>query len=115
LESLGIPFTPHEIADLSGKLASIAKIRVQLMYQNQLGKDLAQSVFDAFQKAGWSDVTLSDGGGSTVGIIAGPGTTQASLVKSVFESSTKLKISVDKPTAPEMPSFIYLLIGINVT
>jgi hypothetical protein len=106
---------PHEIADLSSKLANIPKLRVQLMYQNQLGKDLAQSVQEAFQKAGWPDVPLSDGGGSTVGIVAGPGTNQATLIKSAFEGSTKLKISVDKPTAPESPGFIYLLIGINVT
>jgi hypothetical protein len=58
---------------------------------------------------------LSDGGGSTVGIIAGPGANQASAIKAVFEGSTKLKIQVDKPTVQEMPSFIYLLIGINVT
>lgn len=109
------PLGPEEIADLSGKLTTIPRMRVQLMYQNQLGKDLAQSVFDAFQKAGWSDVTLSDGGGSTVGIIAGPGANQATAIKAVFEGSTKLKIQVDKPTAPEMPSFIYLLIGIKVT
>jgi hypothetical protein len=109
------PLKPHEIADLSSKLAYIPKMHVHLMYQNQLGKDLAQSVHEAFQKAGWSDVLLSDGGGSTVGIIAGPGTNQATLMKSAFEGSTKLKISIDKPTALESPGSIYLLIGINVT
>lgn len=109
------PLKPHEIADLSSKLATIPKMHVQLMYQNQLGKDLAQSVHEAFQKAGWSDVPLSDGGGNVVGIIAGPGTKQATLIKSAFDSSTKLKISVDKPAAPESPGSIYLLIGINVT
>lgn len=114
--TVGKPWLPlmlQEVADLSGKLLSIPKHRVQLMYLNQLGKDLAQTLFDAFTKAGWTGITLSDGGGSPVGIIAGPGAGKAGAIKAAIESSTNLKVSVDKPTQPEAPDFIYLFVGIN--
>jgi hypothetical protein len=107
------PLTSQEIADLSGKLIAMPKHRVQLMYLNQLGKPLAETIYQAFIKAGWDGTTLSDGGGNHLGIIAGPGRDKATAIKTAIESSTKLKISVDKPDKPEMPDLIYLFVGIN--
>jgi hypothetical protein len=46
------PLTSQEIADLSGKLLSMPKHRVQLMYLNQLGKPLAETIYPGFYKGG---------------------------------------------------------------
>jgi hypothetical protein len=103
--------SPTEISDLSLKLATLPKHRVQ--YLNQLGKSLAQSIFEAFTKAGWLEVTLSDGGGNHLGIIAGAGKGMAGRVKGAIESTTRLKIALDKPNKPEWGDLIYLFVGIN--
>jgi hypothetical protein len=107
------PLTPQEIADLSAKLHALPKHRVQLMYLNQLGKPLAETIFQAFTQAGWTGATLSDGGGNHLGIIAGPGANMAGAIKSAIESATRLKVSVDKPTAQEAGDLVYLFAGIN--
>jgi hypothetical protein len=114
--TVGQPWTPlssQEIADLSVKLIALPKHRIQLMYLNQLGKGLAETLFQAFTRAGWSGVTLSDGGGNHLGIIAGAGTNMAGSIKAAIESTTKLKISLDKPNAAEFGDLIYLFVGIN--
>jgi len=52
------PLTKPEIAALAVNLTSVPKIRVQIMYENALGKDLAQSFYDAFKQAGWDDASF---------------------------------------------------------
>lgn len=85
-----------------------------LMYLNQLGKPLAETLYQAFIKAGWSDfVTFMDGGGNHLGIIAGPGANKAGALKAAIESTTRLRVSVDKPDQPEATNFVYLFVGIN--
>jgi hypothetical protein len=114
--TVGQPWTPlssQEVADLSVKLMALPKHRVQLMYLNQLGKALAESLFQAFTKAGWPGVTLSDGGGNHLGIIAGAGSNMAGSIKAAIEDSTKLKVSLDKPSQAEFDDLIYLFVGIN--
>ena len=107
------PLTTKEIDDLAAKLAAFPKHRVQIMYLNQLGKSLAETLFQAFSKAGWSGATLSDGGGNHLGIIAGAGATNAATIKQAIESTTKLKVSLDKPDTAEWGDLIYLFVGIN--
>ena len=67
------PLTSQEISDLRLALRNIPKHRVQLMYVNQLGKSLAETLREAFVKADWSDIMFSDGGGNHFSIIVGPG------------------------------------------
>jgi hypothetical protein len=107
------PLTAREIDDLSEKLVRLVKHRVQIMYVNQLGKNLAQSFYQAFQKAGWEGATFSDGGGAHLGIIAGPGTAKAELLKQAIEGATTCTIELDKPTAPEWGDLVYLFVGTN--
>jgi hypothetical protein len=107
------PLTTQEVADLSMKLGEIPRHRVQLMYLNQLGKPLAESIFKAFSKAGWTEATLSDGGGNHLGITAGAGANKAAAIKRAIESTTRLKVSLDKPDTPEWGDLIYLFVGIN--
>jgi hypothetical protein len=83
------------------------------MYLNQLGKSLAQSIFEAFTQAGWTGVTLSDGGGNHLGITAGAGKEMAGRIKEALESTTRLKVALDKPERPEWGDLIYLFVGIN--
>jgi hypothetical protein len=73
---------------------------------------LAESIFKAFTTAGWTEATLSGGGGNHLGIIAGPGTTKATLIKEAIESTTNLKVALDKPNSTEW-DLIYLFVGIN--
>ncbi|WP_441232677.1 hypothetical protein [Bradyrhizobium sp. 1200_D9_N1_1] len=109
------PLTDQQISDLAQRLSQIPKHRVQIMYLNQLGKDLAQSFYRAFQKAQWEGATLSDGGGSHLGIISGPGAVKAGTLKVAIEASTPYKIDVDKPTQPELGDLVYLFVGTNTT
>src|ERR1700738_4461531 len=43
------PLTKSQIDDLASKLKAIQKSRAQIMYENTLGKELAQSIFEAFK------------------------------------------------------------------
>ena len=107
------PLTSQEISDLRLALRNIPKHRVQLMYVNQLGKSLAETLREAFVKADWSDIMFSDGGGNHFSIIAGPGANKAGALKFAIEASTRLKVSVDKPNATERAQVVYLFVGIN--
>ncbi|MET3967223.1 hypothetical protein ACT4MK_17790 [Bradyrhizobium barranii] len=107
------PLTGRQIDDLAGALAKLEKHRVQIMYANQLGKELAQTFHQAFQKAGWEGATFSDGGGAHLGIIAGPGAKKAALLKTAIEATTPLHIELDKPTVPEFGDLVYLFVGTN--
>jgi hypothetical protein len=109
------PLTDQQINDLSHRLGQLQKHRVQIMYANQLGKDLAHSFYRAFQKANWDGATFSDGGGAHLGIIAGTGAAKAGLLKQAIESATPLKIELDKPTTPEFGDLVYLFVGTNST
>ncbi|MEY9184892.1 hypothetical protein [Bradyrhizobium sp. USDA 313] len=106
------PLTEHQIEDLADRLSSLQKHRVQIMYVNQLGKDLAQSFHKAFVKAGWDGATFSDGGGAHHGIIAGAGAAKAGLLKQAIEATTPYKVELDKPTVAEW-DVVYLFVGTN--
>ncbi|GAA0004402.1 hypothetical protein [Bradyrhizobium diazoefficiens] len=114
--TIGYPWAPlagRQIDDLAAALAKLEKHRVQIMYANQLGKDLAQTLFQAFQKAGWEGATFSDGGGAHLGIIAGAGAKKAALLKQAIETTTRLHVELDKPTVPEYGDLVYLFVGTN--
>jgi hypothetical protein len=107
------PLTEQQVSELSLRLSQLKKHRVQIMYGNQLGKDLAQSLYRAFQKANWEGATFSDGGGAHLGIIAGAGAINAGFIKQAIESTTQYKVELDKPTVPEFGDLVYLFVGTN--
>jgi len=92
------PLTKPEIAALAVNLTSVPKIRVQIMYENALGKDLAQSFYDAFKQAGWDDASFGPGSGLGHGVTTGQGPTSAVALKSAIEKSSKLKGPEDRST-----------------
>jgi hypothetical protein len=108
-----IPLTQSEIATLAANLSSVPKIRVQIMYENALGKDLGQSFYDAFKQAGWTDATFGTGGGLGYGVTTGQGTDSAVALKAAIEKSSKINVEALRTDQKEWPGLIFLAVGIN--
>jgi hypothetical protein len=108
------PLTKAEITLLSTNLGKPPTLNVQIMYENALGKDLAQSLYDAFKLAGWS-ATFLPGSGLGSGVTTGQGSLTALTVKKAIESSSNIKVDVLRANEPEWPGLIFLAVGINST
>ena len=106
------PLTNNEIISLSAKVSALEKRRLRVMYGNQLGKELAECIFDAFFKAGWP-VDFTEGGGLGVGISTGRGNGMANTLKQVIEATTKLKVGLVGADEPDNPDFVFVGVGIN--
>jgi hypothetical protein len=107
------PLTQDESARLTAAVAPLPKRRIQVMYGNQLGKDLAQSIADAFTKAGWTEVIFSEGGGLGIGVSTGRGNGMALTLKRAIETATKFKVASFGPDEPDVPSIVFVGVGIN--
>jgi hypothetical protein len=105
------PLSKSEISTLASKLKDIQKSRASIMYENALGKDMAQSIFDAFKAAGWDEATLDHGSGLGDGIVVG-WSSRAVAVKAALESTAKLPVWA-KDTEKEIPDLIIVGVGIN--
>jgi hypothetical protein len=53
------PLTAAEMDQLSEQLKVTPKITVHVMYENQLGKELAENLFACFKRAGWPDIQIT--------------------------------------------------------
>jgi hypothetical protein len=108
------PLNEAEIAALSTRLADIPKIRVQIMYENALGKDLAQSFYEAFRLAKWGGDALGIGSGLGHGVTIGQGSGAATIVlQSAIEATSQLKVAIVRPDQPQWPGVIFLAVGVN--
>jgi hypothetical protein len=108
------PLTEAEIAALSKRLADIPKIRVQIMYENALGKELAQSFYEAFKLAEWGGAALGIGSGLGDGVTIGQGSGTATIaLKSAIEATSRLKIAIVRPDQPQWPGVVFLAVGVN--
>lgn len=108
------PLNEAEIAALSTRLADIPKIRVQIMYENALGKDLAQSFYEAFRLAKWGGAALGIGSGLGHGVTIGQGSGTATIaLKSAIEATSQLKVAIVRPDQPQWPGVIFLAVGVN--
>ncbi|ABE62506.1 hypothetical protein Nham_1689 [Nitrobacter hamburgensis X14] len=106
-----IPLSKSQIDDLASKLKQIQKSRAQIMYENALGRELAQSIFDAFKQAGWDQAWLSTGSGLGDGLVTG-WSSRAVAVKEALESTAKLPVRpID--TEKEIPDLLIVGVGIN--
>jgi hypothetical protein len=106
------PLRRPQIASLAAKLKPIEKSRAQIMYENPRGKELAQSIFEAFKEAGWSEAWLSTGSGLGEGIVVG-WSSRAVAVKEALEATARLPVWA-KDTEKEIPDLIIVGVGINV-
>lgn len=107
------PLTKAELTKLSQAVASLPKRRIQVMYANQLGKELARSIADAFEAAGWTDLHFSEGGGLGIGIGTGRGNGMAFELKKAIEDATSFKVESFGPTEPDIPGIVFVSVGIN--
>ena len=108
------PLTEAEIAALSKRLADIPKIRVQIMYENALGKELAQSFYEAFKLAEWGGAALGIGSGLGNGVTIGQGSGTATIaLKSAIEATSQLKVVIVRPDQPQWPGVVFLAVGVN--
>jgi hypothetical protein len=105
--------TKDESDKLVSLIAALPKRRIQVMYVNYLGKNLAKSFADAFEQGGWTDVVFSEGGGLGYGISTGRGNGLALTLKSAIESSTKRKVNSFGPTEDGERSGLFVAVGIN--
>jgi hypothetical protein len=109
-----MPLTSDESARLSAAVGGLQKRRIQVMYVNQLGKELAQSIADAFTRAGWADVHFSEGGGLGVGISTGRGNGMAFKLKDAIEGATRFKkVESYGPDEADARSTVFVGVGIN--
>lgn len=106
--------TKDEFAKLVELLAPLPKRKVQIMYVNYLGKDLARSFADVFEMAGWPEVVFSEGGGLGEGVSTGRGNGMAFTLKAAIEAATKLKVGSFGPTEPDFPGIVFVAVGIKV-
>ena len=107
------PLSADDVRRLSEAVKDLPKRRIQVMHSNYLGKDLAQTIADAFQMAGWQ-VHFSEGGGLGLGVSTGRGNGMALTLKRVIESSTRLKqVGSFGPDEPDTPSNVFVSVGIN--
>jgi hypothetical protein len=109
-----MPLTGDEGARLTAALGVLEKRRIQVMYVNQLGKELAQSIADAFTRAGWKDMHFSEGGGLGIGISTGRGNGMAFKLKDAIEASTRFKkVESYGPDEADPRSSVFVGVGIN--
>jgi hypothetical protein len=108
------PLNEAEIAALSAKLTDIPKLRVQIMYENALGKELAQSFYEAFKQVRWDGATLGIGSGLGPGVTIGQGSGTATVaLKSAIETASRVKVEILRPDRPQWPGIVFLAVGIN--
>jgi hypothetical protein len=108
------PLNEAEIAALSTRLADIPKIRVQIMYENALGKELAESFYEAFKLAEWGGAALGIGSGLGHGVTIGQGSGTATItLKSAIEATSQLKVAIVRPDQPQWPGVVFLAVGVN--
>jgi hypothetical protein len=107
------PLTKAEIDLLSKNLGAAPTVKVQVMYENALGKDLAQSFYGALKLAGWN-ATFGPGGGLGYGISTGQGSVNTLTIKKAIEAAaSKIKVEIQRADQPEWPGLIFLAVGVN--
>jgi len=108
------PLTKDEIERFASKLREIPPKFTNILYENQLGKDLAQTLLEAFKRAGWPEVWASHGMGHGLGLNVGYGSGTALKIKNAVEASTKLRPTLQAPDEQETEGSIFFVgIGIN--
>lgn len=113
------PLTSSQIALLREKIESLNRVdptkaapRVQVMYENPFGKDLAGSIALAFQAAKW-DVVLSTGSGFENEIKFGPGQVGVQLRDFFRETTGVAEVSALRPEEADR-NFYFVGVGAKV-
>jgi hypothetical protein len=108
------PLTKDETELLASNLSKIPPKFLNVFYENELGKDLAQTIMEAFRRAKWPEVFLNHGAGLGDGFAVGSGGGTALKIKSAIDSSTKLRPSLQFPNdTDDTYSSFFIMIGTN--
>jgi hypothetical protein len=107
------PLTRDEITKLTSAVSGLQKRMIQIMYSNYLGRDLAESIANAFRIGGWGDMSFSEGSGLGVGVSTGLGNGMAVTLKGAIESSTKLQVRVIDADKPDNLRVVFVAVGIR--
>jgi len=102
----------YQISALAVQLKAIQKSRAEVMYENALGKDLAQSILSAFKEAGWDQARLNIGSGLGEGIVVG-WSSRAVAIGAALETTAKLKGVWAKDTEKEIGDLVIVGVGVN--
>lgn len=105
------PLSKSQISNLAARLREMPKSQAQIMYENALGKEMAESIFSAFKDAGWDQATILTGSGFGDGIITGWGS-RAVALKSALDNTGTFRVSVRDPDNNN-PSLVIIGVGIN--
>jgi hypothetical protein len=105
------PLSQSQSDRLVANLNGIPIGQLTVMYENQLGRALAQSIAAAFSRAGWSpDVT--HGGALGIGVSTGRGAGLPNQLQQALESMGGLgPIGICGPTEPHR--FLFVAVGIK--
>lgn len=108
------PLSRDEIDRLASNLSGIEPKFINILYENQLGKELAESILEAFKQTRWPEAFASHGVGFGVGIQVAYGGGVASKIKNAIEISTKLRPLLLRPEEKDTPGSTYFVsIGVN--
>ncbi len=108
------PLTSAQIAKLADELKPFANVvKISIMYENSLGKELGVSIDKAFDQAGWSNKSFTPGSGLGPHLSVGIGSDTALKVKKAVETATGYKVDASRPDEAEWPGLMYLAVGIN--
>lgn len=87
--------------------------RIQIMFQNPFGKELATSIAEVFRRARW-DVTLGTGAGFETGVVVGWNLLIANQIIHAFESATPLRPHLTDNAKEDATSDLVVIgVGIN--
>jgi hypothetical protein len=113
------PLTSAQIDKLRQKIDSLNKVdastkapRIQVMYENAFGKDLAGSIALAFQAAKW-DVVLGPGSGFENGIKVGPGPVGLKLREIIAEIAGTNDVTALRPQEQDR-GFYFVGVGAKI-
>jgi hypothetical protein len=108
------PLSTQEVEKLALALAAVPPRFMNVFFENKLGEELAQSMLQAFKKAGWQQAYLSRGAGLGPGLSVGSGSGIAMKIKQAIESATRLRPSLENPTEPDDNTMFHISVGANV-
>jgi hypothetical protein len=106
------PLTADQSNRLFNAISAMQTRRIQIMFENPFGKELATSIADVFRRARW-DVKFSTGGGFETGIVVGLNLLIANQIILAFESATPLRPRLTDNATEDGPSDL-LIIGVGI-
>jgi hypothetical protein len=107
------PLTADQSNRLLKAILAMQTRRIQIMFQNPFGKELATSIAEVFRRARW-DVTLGTGAGFETGVVVGWNLLIANQIIHAFESATPLRPHLTDNAKEDATSDLVVIgVGIN--